>query len=255
MIQILDGTRFIFQIIFLGAIFTFIFCLIFTAMQKYAIIVAGGSGTRMGGEVPKQFQLLKGKPVLWYTLKAFIEAYEDVQIILVLPENHLERGKLIAKEYPENRIRITTGGNTRFHSVKNGLSLVDTHSLVFVHDGVRCLISPQLIRRCGEEAVEKGSAIPSVAATETIRILTGEGNNPVVDRNRIRLIQTPQTFFSNILKQAFEQPYEEIFTDEASVVEKMGVKINLIEGERINIKITMPIDLVVAEKILEGRGY
>ncbi|MCZ2459900.1 MAG: 2-C-methyl-D-erythritol 4-phosphate cytidylyltransferase [Chitinophagales bacterium] len=221
-------------------------------MQKYAVIVAGGAGTRMGGEVPKQFQLLKGIPLIAYTLRAFIEAYEDIQIILVLPEDHLERGRLIAEGFPGNRIRITAGGITRFQSVKNGLSLVDTHSLVFVHDGVRCLITPQLIRRCGEEALAKGNAIPSVPATETIRILNDEGNESI-DRNRVRMIQTPQTFFSNILKQAYEQPYEETFTDEANVVEKTGVKINLIEGERINIKITMPIDLVVAEKILEGK--
>lgn len=206
----------------------------------------------MGGEVPKQFQLLKGKPVLWYTLKAFIDAYDDMQIILVLPEKHLELGRQIVNDFPLNRIRFTTGGETRFHSVKNGLRLVDAHSLVFVHDGVRCLVTPQLIRRCGEAALEKDNAIPSVAAIETIRIQTDDGNEPI-DRNRVRVIQTPQTFFSNIIKQAFEQPYEESFTDEASVVEKMGVRINLIEGERPNIKITTPIDLLVAEKILEGR--
>jgi 2-C-methyl-D-erythritol 4-phosphate cytidylyltransferase len=222
-------------------------------MQKYAVIVAGGSGTRMGGEVPKQFQLLKGKPVLWHTLNAFIDAYDDVQIILVLPENHVELGMQIAKEFPINRIRITTGGETRFHSVKNGLRLVDAHSLVFVHDGVRCLVTPQLIRRCGEAALEKDNAIPSVAAIETVRIQTDDSNKPI-DRNRVRIIQTPQTFFSNVIKQAFEQPYQESFTDEASVVEKMGIRINLIEGERINIKITTPIDLIVAEKILQNRG-
>lgn len=221
-------------------------------MQKYAVIVAGGSGTRMGGEVPKQFQLLKGKPVLWYTLKAFIDAYDDVQIILVLPENHEERGRQIAREFPINRIRITTGGDTRFHSVKNGLRLVDAHSLVFVHDGVRCLVTPQLIRRCGEAALEKDNAIPSVAAIETVRIQNGDSNEPI-DRNRVRIIQTPQTFFSNVIKQAFEQSYEESFTDEAGVVEKMGIKINLIEGERTNIKITTPIDLMVAEKLLDER--
>ncbi len=215
--------------------------------------MAGGSGTRMGGEVPKQFQLLKGKPVLWHTLNAFIDAYDDVQIILVLPENHVELGMQIAKEFPINRIRITTGGETRFHSVKNGLRLVDAHSLVFVHDGVRCLVTPQLIRRCGEAALEKDNAIPSVAAIETVRIQTDDSNKPI-DRNRVRIIQTPQTFFSNVIKQAFEQPYQESFTDEASVVEKMGIRINLIEGERINIKITTPIDLIVAEKILQDRG-
>jgi 2-C-methyl-D-erythritol 4-phosphate cytidylyltransferase len=170
-----------------------------------------------------------------------------------LPENHLDRGEQIAKEFPMNRLRITTGGETRFHSVKNGLRLVDAHSLVFVHDGVRCLVTPQLIRRCGEAALEKDNAIPSVAAIETVRIQTDDSNKPI-DRNKVRIIQTPQTFFSNVIKQAFEQPYQESFTDEASVVEKMGIRINLIEGERINIKITTPIDLIVAEKILQDRG-
>ena len=221
-------------------------------MHKYAIIVAGGTGTRMGGELPKQFQLLKGKPVLWYTLKAFTDAYEDVQIILVLPENFLEKGEQITKEFSLHRIRITAGGETRFHSVKNGLRLVDAHAIVFVHDAVRCLVTPQLIRRCAEAALEKDNAIPSIAAIDTVRIETASGNE-MVDRKRVRIIQTPQTFFSNIIKEAFEQPFSETFTDEASVVEKMGVKINLIEGEVTNIKITRPVDLLLAEKILEER--
>lgn len=221
-------------------------------MYKYAIIVAGGTGSRMGGDVPKQFLPLKGKPLLWYTLKAFTDAYDDVQIILVLPENFLEKGQQLVKEFPLHRIRITTGGETRFHSVKNGLRLVDTHSLVFVHDGVRCLVSPQLIRHCAEVALEKDNAIPAIAATDTIRIETADGNE-AIDRNRVRLIQTPQTFFSNVIKEAYEQPYNESFTDEASVVEKLGVKINLVEGEQNNIKITKPVDLVIAERILEER--
>ena len=222
-------------------------------MYKYAIIVAGGTGSRMGGDVPKQFLPLKGKPVLWHTLKAFTDAYDDVQIILVLPENFLEKGQQLIKEFPLHRIRITTGGETRFHSVKNGLRLVDTHSLVFVHDGVRCLVSPQLIRRCAEVALEKDNAIPAIAATNTIRIETTDGNEPI-DRNRVRFIQTPQTFFSNVIKEAYEQPFNESFTDEASVVEKLGVKINLVEGEVNNIKITTPVDMIIAEKILEGIG-
>ena len=222
-------------------------------MQKYAIIVAGGTGSRMGSDTPKQFMLLKGKPVLWYTLHAFIEAYEDMQIILVLPEVHEERGKVIAKEFPFNRIRTTTGGATRFQSVKNGLMLVDTHSVVFVHDAVRCLISPVLIRHCCEVTIEKGNAVPAIAASDTIRIET-EAGNELIDRNHIRIIQTPQTFFSNVVKEAYNQSYQDSFTDEAGVVEKMGVIINLVEGEKTNIKITTTIDLIIAEKILEERG-
>jgi 2-C-methyl-D-erythritol 4-phosphate cytidylyltransferase len=221
-------------------------------MYKYAIIVAGGSGIRMGGDVPKQFQLLKGKPVLWYTLKAFTDAYDDVQLILVLPENYLEKGDQLAKEFSSHRIRIAAGGETRFQSVKNGLQLVDDHSIVFVHDGVRCLVSPQLIHRCAEATLEKGNAIPAIYATDTIRIETSSGNE-LINRNRVHIIQTPQTFLSNIIKPAFEQAYQEAFTDDAAVVEKTGVKINLIKGEENNIKITRPIDLIIAEKFLEER--
>ena len=220
-------------------------------MLKYAIIVAGGTGLRMGGPLPKQFMLLKGKPLLWYTINAFIEAYDDMQIILVLPELFVEKGKEIAAQFPYNRMHITTGGETRFHSVKNGLRLVDNHAIVLVHDGVRCLVTPGLIQRCCEETIEHGNAIPGVAAVDSIRIETGSGNE-VVDRSRVRTIQTPQTFFSEVIKEAFEQDYQESFTDEACVVEKLGIKINLIEGESNNIKITRPIDLLIAEKILSG---
>src|SRR5258705_3019031 len=219
-------------------------------MYKYAIIVAVGAGTRMGGDVPKQFQLLKTKPVLWHTLKAFTEAYDDIQIILVLPENNIDQGGQMIKEFPSHHISIAGGGDTRFQSVKNGLKFVENESIVFVHDAVRCLVSSQLIHRCEKAALEKGNAIPSIAATDTIRIETGSGNEQM-DRNRVRIIQTPQVFFSNIIKPAFDLPYQEIFTDEASVIETTGVKINLIEGEATNIKITWPVDLLIAEKILD----
>jgi 2-C-methyl-D-erythritol 4-phosphate cytidylyltransferase len=222
-------------------------------MQKYAIIVAAGSGSRMGGYMPKQFMQLKDKPVLWYTLNAFIDAYEDMQIILVLPEAHREKGNAIAKEFPFNRIRTTIGGETRFQSVKNGLMLVDAHSIVFVHDAVRCLVTPQLIRRCCEVTIEKGNAVPAVAASDSLRIETKSGNE-MIDRSRVRIIQTPQTFFSNVIKEAYNQSYQGSFTDEAAVVEKTGAKINLVEGEKANIKITTPIDLLIAERILEERG-
>lgn len=221
-------------------------------MQKYAIIVAGGAGTRMGGYLPKQFLLLKGRPVLWHTLHAFIEAYEDMQIVLVLPEAHFETGQAIAKEFPFNRIKTTTGGETRFHSVKNGLNLVDTHSIVFVHDAVRCLVTPRLIRHCCEVAIEKGNAVPAVTSSDTIRIVDDAGNFSI-DRSRVRIIQTPQTFFSNVIKEAYAQPYQQSFTDEATVVEKLGVTIHLVEGEESNIKITKPVDFILAERLLDER--
>ena len=206
----------------------------------------------MKSDTPKQFLLLKGMPVIWHTLKAFTDAYSDIQIILVLPNEYLETGKSLAEEFPEHRIRVTIGGDTRFQSVKNGLQLVDAHALVFVHDGVRCLVTPELIHRCAALAAEKGNAIPSIAVNDSVRMQTAEGNEQV-DRSQLRIIQTPQTFYSDILKAAFEQAFQPSFTDEASVVEKLGVKINLVEGEDTNIKITRPIDLHIATKLLDER--
>lgn len=222
-------------------------------MKKYAVIVAGGSGMRMGTMVPKQFLPLQGKPVLWYTLTAFLDAFADLEIILVLPEAHLQTGQdILRSTYAPDRIWMTVGGETRFHSVRNGLSHIHQHSIVFVHDGVRCLLTPQLIRRCYQMAQERGNAIPAITAVDSIRIETFDGNE-FIDRSKVRIIQTPQTFYSDIVKAAFEQEYEESFTDEASVVERLGVKIHLIEGESTNIKITHPIDVLIAEKILEER--
>ena len=222
-------------------------------MKKYAVIVAGGSGLRMGTAVPKQFLPLRDKPVLWYTLTAFLDSFPDLTIILVLPELHLQTGHdILRSTYDPDRIWMTTGGETRFHSVKKGLDHIQQHSIVFVHDGVRCLLTPDLIRRCYAMAQERGNAIPAITAVDSIRIET-IGGNEFIDRNKVRIIQTPQTFYSDIIKAAFEQEYEETFTDEASVVERLGVKINLIEGEPTNIKITQTVDILIAEKILEER--
>ncbi|AXY75184.1 2-C-methyl-D-erythritol 4-phosphate cytidylyltransferase [Paraflavitalea soli] len=222
-------------------------------MKKYAVIVAGGSGMRMGTVVPKQFLPLQGKPVLWYTLTAFLDSFPDLDIILVLPEAHIQTGQEILRStYAPDRIWMAVGGETRFHSVRNGLSHIHQHSIVFVHDGVRCLLTPQLIRRCFSMAQERGNAIPAITAVDSIRIEHFD-HNEFIDRSKVRIIQTPQTFYSDIIKAAFEQEYEESFTDEASVVERLGVKIHLIEGESTNIKITHPIDVLIAEKILEER--
>lgn len=207
----------------------------------------------MGTALPKQFLLLRGKPVLWYTLMAFLNAFKDLEIILVLPHDHQQTGEALRRTTSDpDRILITTGGETRFHSVKNGLAHIHHHSIVFVHDGVRCLLTPALIQRCYEKAIEKGNAIPSIQAVDTIRIET-VGGSQLLDRHKVRMIQTPQTFYSDILIAAFEQDYDELFTDEASVVEKLGVQIHLIEGESTNIKITRPVDILWAEKILEER--
>jgi len=220
-------------------------------MKKYAVIVAGGSGLRMGTDLPKQFLLLKGKPVLQYTLQSFLLAYTDLQIILVLPAQQLSKGEEIIKQMNvEERVKIISGGDTRFHSVKRGLGLVTEPSIVFVHDGVRCLVSEALIRRCYQQAVDTGSAIPVVAATDSIRIDEGGSHYPF-DRNKIRIVQTPQTFRSDIILQAFNQKYSIDFTDEATVAEAAGNKVFLIEGEYNNLKVTRRIDLFIAEKLLE----
>ena len=224
-------------------------------MKKYAIIVAGGSGIRMGNSVPKQFLLLKGKPVLYYTLKVFLEAYNDLQVVLVLPADYTDMGQeIIDAFFDKERIRITAGGDTRFQSVKNGLSLIDEESIIFVHDGVRCLITPALIRACYEQAKRQGSAIPAVSATDSIRIIDAQSGHSSIDRNRVKIIQTPQTFRGDLLIRAFELPYQEIFTDEATVVEYSGEKVYLIEGDYANLKITRPVDLLLAATILQNRS-
>lgn len=221
-------------------------------MNKYAIIVAGGIGSRMGNSTPKQFLLLHDKPVLYYTIKTFLEAYGDVKIILVLPEEYMDMGREIVDGYFDySRIQITAGGDTRFHSVQNGLKLVHEESIVFVHDGVRCLVSKELIHRCYHMAVEAGSAVPVLPLKESVRLITEEKDSEALDRNRIVSVQTPQTFHSKILLPAFEIDYKERFTDEATVVEAFGLKISLLFGEESNIKITKPIDLVIAEKLLQ----
>lgn len=222
-------------------------------MKKFAIIVAGGSGRRMGAAMPKQFLMLQEKPLLWHTLNTFLKSYADLIIILVLPADYLAEGKQIAESLDAtNRILITEGGETRFHSVKNGLALVSEKSVVFVHDGVRCLVTPSLITRCYEQALVKGSAIPAVTATDSIRITDGDSHK-VADRSQVRIIQTPQTFLSTILKPAFQMPYSEAFTDEATVVEAAGVKVFLTEGDHTNLKVTRPVDLLLAERILADR--
>jgi len=220
-------------------------------MFKYAIIVAGGTGSRMGGSLPKQFMLLRDKPVLYYSIKTFLDAYDDLEIILVLPAAFTDIGEEIIDAYfDKEKIKIAIGGDTRFQSVKNGLKLVEEESIIFVHDAVRCLVSVNLIRRCYELAMQTGAAVPVIPSKDSVRILNDDGNGEV-DRNKIMLVQTPQTFHSKILLPAFDIDYKDKFTDEATVVEAYGLKVSLAEGEETNIKITRPIDLLIAEKVIE----
>ena len=219
-------------------------------MKKIAVIVAGGAGNRMGSTIPKQFLLLNGKPVLYYALKAFLDAYEDMEVILILPEDHIAAGQeVIDAFFDYSRIQIGAGGRQRFHSVKNGLSLVKEESIIFVHDAVRCMVSVDLIRRCYIAAIAEGSAIPVIDCRDSVRFSLGDISESI-DRAGIKLVQTPQTFHSKILLPAFNIDYKERFTDEATVAEAFGIKLHLVEGEENNLKITRPIDLVIAEYLL-----
>lgn len=222
-------------------------------MKKIALIVAGGSGSRMKTDTPKQFLLLKNKPVLYYSIKAFLNAYDDVEVILVLPDEHIGKGQEIIDGYFDaSKFRITSGGRTRFHSVQNGLSLIkEEEAIIFVHDGVRCLLTVDLIKKCYESALESGIAIPAISSRDSVRMMTNNGNK-ILDRNKIKLVQTPQTFHSKILLPAYSIDYKDKFTDEASVVEAFGLKVNLIDGETNNIKITTPADLFFAEFLLDN---
>lgn len=221
-------------------------------MKKFAVIVAGGTGSRMNNAIPKQFLLLQGKPVLYYTLHAFLKAYDDLQLILVLPEEHIAAGQeIIDAFFDYSRIQITVGGRTRFHSVQNGLALVQEESIVFVHDAVRCLVTVELVKRCYDTALETGSAIPVIDSKDSIRFVTATGNE-ALDRNNIKLVQTPQTFHSKILLPAYQIDYKDKFTDEATVVEAFGLKVQLVQGEENNFKITRPVDLLLAEHLLSG---
>lgn len=220
-------------------------------MKKIAIIAAGGAGVRMGAAIPKQFLVLRNKPVIWHSLQAFRSAFNDIMIVIVAPADHLDTARHICKNIPD--VVFVAGGDSRFQSVKNGLNEVKEEAIVFVHDAVRCLVTPALIRRCYEQALEKGSAIPAVAIADSVRIVEGE-KSKVLNREQLRVIQTPQTFHSNMLSAAFNTEFHPSFTDEATVVEYSGNEIHLIEGEHTNIKITRPADLVIAETILAERS-
>lgn len=220
--------------------------------MDYIIIVAGGKGLRMGGDIPKQFLPIKGKPVLMRTIERFREYSASIGIILVLPKSQQEYWKELCKEYRfDIEYRIADGGETRFHSVQNGLSMIpDTEEgIVGVHDGVRPFVSVETIGRCYDTARTKGAVIPVMPVVETLRHINQEGGHNVL-RSDYRLVQTPQTFDIQLLKKANEQTYCEAFTDDASVVEGCGCHVTMVDGNRENIKITTPFDLEMAEFLL-----
>lgn len=215
-------------------------------MVRYAILVAGGKGLRMGGDIPKQFLPIGGKPVLMRTVEVFREAYPDINVILVLPTLQQEYWRQLCKEYAFRvPMQIADGGETRFHSVSNGLRLVpdNVEGVVGVHDGVRPFVSIETIRRCYEEAVGHGAVVPVVSVVETVRQLREDGTSFTVPRDDYKLVQTPQTFRISLLKAAYQQPFVPSFTDDASVVEALGKPVYLVEGNRENIKITTPADI------------
>jgi len=223
-------------------------------MKKTAIIVAGGTGQRMGATVPKQFLSIEGKSILLHTVSQFVAAFWDINFVIVLPTEFIQEGEnLIATTGFTQQVQFAAGGDTRFQSVKNGLAHVDADAIVFVHDAVRCLLTPALIQSCYNQALEKGSAIPAVRSTDTIRIVEGAKHH-LLDRENVMMVQTPQTFNAAILIKAFEQAYQSSFTDEANVLEASGTEVFLIEGEYENIKITRPLDLAIAAYILEKRA-
>lgn len=218
-------------------------------MKKYAVIVAGGKGNRMGSELPKQFIPLNDKPILMHTLQTFKLYTTDIQIILVLPANDIQLWReLCIKHSFDIEHTITEGGETRFHSVKNGLQLVDKDSIVAIHDGVRPFVSKSVIENSFVTAQTYKAVVPVIDIVDTVRELN-DNESHTVSRDKYKIVQTPQTFLSNLIKQAYSQDYNKDFTDDASVVESMGVKIKLIEGNRENIKITTPFDLIVGRAL------
>ena len=221
--------------------------------EEYVIIVAGGKGLRMGSDIPKQFLPIGGKPVLMRTIERFREYSPTLQIILVLPKAQQDYWQELCQEYHFNvEYQLADGGETRFHSVQHGLALIpdDAEGVVGVHDGVRPLPSIDVIRNCYETAREKKAVIPVIPVVETVRHLQGEVSI-TVPRNDYRLVQTPQCFDIQLLKAANRQPYNDGFTDDASVVEAFGFAITLVEGNRENIKITTPYDLKIAEVLVQ----
>lgn len=220
--------------------------------EKYVIIVAGGKGLRMGGDIPKQFVEVSGKPILMRTIDAFKNADPNTNVILVLPLSHQDFWKeLCAKHHFSTPHKIANGGETRFHSVKNGLSLVPNGTLVGVHDGVRPFASKATIDAAYAMANEHGTAVPVVDCVDSVRWVDGESNKSE-DRSKIKLVQTPQVFQSTLLHQAYQQDFTPLFTDDASVVEAKGGVIHLTPGNRENIKITTPFDLVIAEVLAKS---
>jgi len=221
-------------------------------MNLYAIIVAGGAGTRMGTDIPKQFLELAGKPVLMHSIERFRSFDKLIKIIVVIPGNQFDLWEKLKEKYsfsvPHTLVK---GGSSRFFSVRNGLHEVEDSSIVAIHDGVRPLVSTDTIKRCFKAAEESGNAIPVISPSDSVRMITDQGSRSV-NRQCLRIIQTPQVFKASLIKKAYLQDFSPDFTDDAMLLEKTGETINLVEGNRENIKITNPEDLVIAAALFNA---
>jgi len=223
-------------------------------MEKFALIVAGGNGSRMGSEIPKQFLNLAGEPILMRTIEKFNQYDSSINIFLVLPFGEFDRWKELCKKHHfEIQHQLVKGGNSRFLSVKNGLNRIPGNGIVFIHDGVRPLVSMKTLRLCEDMAKTEGSAIPITQVSQSLRIIGKDGSH-AVDRSFYRLVQTPQTFRTELIKRAYFSIDDNEFTDDASVFETLDKKINLVEGNSENIKITSPVDLKIAETLYPVQG-
>ncbi|WP_167616573.1 2-C-methyl-D-erythritol 4-phosphate cytidylyltransferase [Maribellus sediminis] len=222
-------------------------------LKKFVLIVAGGSGNRMNQAVPKQFLELAGKPILMHTFEAFQGFDPTIEFILVLPKDQFDYWKELCSRHKfDIPYQLAAGGSVRFDSVKNGLNAIEEDGIVFIHDGVRPFVSDQTLQNCLNGTLEKGNALPVVPVTESVRFIEN-GTSRAVDRSKYFLVQTPQTFKVSVIKAAYNQPYSEWFTDDASVLENSGTPINTVVGNRENIKITYPEDLIQAEAFLTSK--
>jgi len=224
-------------------------------MKKYAIIVAGGSGSRMNSAIPKQFICIDNKPILFHTIQRFLDYSEKIEIILVLPKEQITEWDKLCNQFSFSpSIKVTHGGASRFQSVKNGLALINEEGLVAVQDGVRPFVTRTILDQTYQLAAEKGNAIAAISLKDSIRSVS-DNITKSEDRTKFKLIQTPQTFKVSLIKKAYLTPEDPLFTDDASVLERTGEKIFLAEGSPQNIKITTPEDLIIAEALIKNFVY
>ncbi|TFH35602.1 MAG: 2-C-methyl-D-erythritol 4-phosphate cytidylyltransferase [Bacteroidia bacterium] len=224
--------------------------------HKYLVVVAGGKGTRMGSSIPKQFMTIAGRPILMHAVDSFVSAFPGIDVIIVLDPAIFDMwGHLCQQHSFTVSHHLVAGGEERFISVRNGLSMVSRDSLIAIHDGVRPFVSGDTIRRCFDGAARYGNAVPVISPSESVRQLAVDGNSHPVNRDTVKLVQTPQVFRSDILLKAYATAIDKSFTDDATVVESAGEKIRLVDGNRENIKITTPADMIIGEgiyKLLKG---